>query len=726
MVPAHTRLSTLAVSLVAASATTIAHVLLPFSQHHERNDNGHHLSAREDGTTQLSLTSDSFAYVVNAEVGTPAQKVKLLVSPNAGDSWVMSSEASECVGYSQNRDCSQYTDRYPYNPTAWGDPIGTPCTDGKVVIQTGKCSWGAFNSSLSSTFLTANHRYSSFYPSTTDGSVSGANITDHLKIGDLKVEDYPMGLVTSATRWIGVLGLGFNSSQSSYSSSYSTAQYTNFIDRLIQGGKSKSQAYSMWLDNAEGKSGGLLFGAVDKSRYTGDLVRMSGRNEYVSSGGRTFGTIVNGINGTKDGEALTTIRTHDFPLDVSISPGDVYSFFPRVIADQIAEAVGATWNTTLGGFVIACDGGGANAVQYQIELGGSGGPILHVETSDLIVPASIPVSRTSSSARLSDPRNHMAASNLCYFGIQKRVSSYSSSYSDGYSNIGSSLLRRSYLVFDLTNHEIAIAKTQFPSGGEKPSPNIVSFDRLGARVPGAKLFKVTCTSYYGCSDDSTGAGGGYDDEDENNNDWNDRGSDSGSGNGDYWSSYRRERQEAAERQQWQQVAIGLGVSGGILLVIAVAASIVVCRRIRRQDKALDEEGEGSDADSDMPVGGAQVAVPNRRSSPPVVPMPVIEEKQEAPEVAPDVSPTTRSTQLPPVTQLPALSVTQPIPESQTSDRGSVILAPSEDPTAAQTQAPIAPAPASTEAVTQEPPTERPVTGTLATENTEKGKEKEGS
>ncbi|KAK4202143.1 aspartic peptidase domain-containing protein [Triangularia verruculosa] len=673
MAPAYTRLSTFAISLLAASATTVAHVLLPFSQHRQRGDDGHQISARSNGATQLSLTSDSYAYVVDAEVGTPAQKVKLLVSPSSGDSWVINSEATQCVGSSQYRYCSDYNERYPYDPTAWGDPIGTPCTNGRVVIQSGDCPWGSFNASLSSTYLRANHRYSSFYPNAVDGeSVSGTNMTDHLKIGDLTVEDYPMGLVTSATRYIGVLGLGFNDSASYYSSD-STGRYTNFIDRLVQQGKSKSQAYSMWLDDAEGSSGGLLFGAVDKSRYTGDLVRMSGRNTYISGSSRMFGTVINNISGTKSGKALAAIRTHDFPLDASISPSQVYSYLPSSIADQIAEAAGATWNTTLGGFVVSCDAGEADAVRYEFQLGGSGGPVLHVETSDLIVPSSIAVERTSSSSRLANPKIQMQASNLCYFGIQKRSTGYSSSYSDGYANIGSSLLRRSYLVFDLSNHEIAIAQAKFPSGGNKPSPDIVAFGRLGARVPGAKFFHVDCTSSFGCSGDSSGG-----DEDGFNNDGSDGRPGSGSNNNDHWSNRQTEREEASERQHWQAVAIGLGVGGGVLFAVALVAAIVVCRRIKRDEKSLDEGGEGSDVNSpNVPVGVAQAASINRRSSPPVVPMPVIEEKQE----------TTESTQLPPATQLPALSVSLPPPETQTSDRNSVVSALSAEPVTVQTQAP---------------------------------------
>lgn len=143
MVPTYTRLSTLAVSLLAVSATTTAHVLLPFAQHHER---GHQLSARNDGTTQLSLVTETYAYAVEAEVGTPAQNMKMLVSPNTGHSWVISSSSSNCLDYTRYRYCTQYNDRYPYDPTEWGDPVGTPCTEGKVVTRPGQCLWGTCTS----------------------------------------------------------------------------------------------------------------------------------------------------------------------------------------------------------------------------------------------------------------------------------------------------------------------------------------------------------------------------------------------------------------------------------------------------------------------------------------------------------------------------------------------------------------------------------------------------
>ena len=67
------------------------------------------------------------------------------------------------------------------------------------------------NKSLSTTYLPANQKYTSFMASYLDGSYSeGTNITDTLSVGSISMTNYPIGVVDySSSQWIGVLGLGW-------------------------------------------------------------------------------------------------------------------------------------------------------------------------------------------------------------------------------------------------------------------------------------------------------------------------------------------------------------------------------------------------------------------------------------------------------------------------------------------------------------------------------------
>src|SRR5690606_11991676 len=148
------------------------------------------------------------------------------------------------------------------------------------------------------------------------------------------------------------LGLGYNSSSSYYAGSSLSGLYDNVIDRMVLSGKIASPAYSIWLDDAQGSSGNLLFGAVDRSRYSGDLVRLStGYTSYSYSYG--FSVTLNSVNGTSaSGAPMPAIRTNDFPVDVVLGHGEVFSFLPDLLADQIAAMAGATFNESLGYFTI--------------------------------------------------------------------------------------------------------------------------------------------------------------------------------------------------------------------------------------------------------------------------------------------------------------------------------------------------------------------------------------
>ncbi len=610
----HTRLTPIAVYMLGATAAQ--HVLLPFSQHNDIPS----LSPR--ASEQATLKSSEYAYLVEASVGTPAQKLSLVISPSSGHTWVPDANTYECSPewyYGQYRSSSSFK------------------------IPASECKWGSYNRSLSSTYLTANRRYTEFDIYTPAGGyLSGTNMTDKLVVGSLEFGDYPMGVVQSASQWVGTLGLGYNASVSgSSASTTSTGKYANVMDRMVSSGKIASSAYSIWLDNPEGTSGGLLFGAVDKSRYTGELVRFYAYSSY--SYYNAFGTTLNAINGTSDsGSAMPPMKSNEFPLDISLGPAEVFSYLPDLLADKIAAMAGATYNQTARVFTIPCDAAKTNNARFVFELAGSGGPKLNVETADLVV--SPKVLEVAQAAQLG---------NACLFGVQKYAlssSSSSSSSSYGY-NLGSSLLRRSYMVFDLANHEIAIAPVKFP-GKDTPKPDVAAFASYGAVIPSA-----ICVSNIYCRSSGTGSGSG---------------SSSGSGSGNtnstgYGSS-------SAGLEDWQKIAIGVGVPFGVLLLIAMISAVIVCNRLRKAKVGKDVVDEESGEDEAPAMAQNPVAHNGMRGSM-VLPgaLPVIREGMEPNAQAP--LPTPRA-------------VTPPEPTaSANSNRASVaVSALSDEPAQAEGQA----------------------------------------
>lgn len=642
----------MALCVLSATAAVAQHVLLPFSQHRDIAA----LSSR--GSEQATLKAAEYAYLVDVSVGTPAQKMSLLISTSTGHSWVPDANTPECSP-------DWYYNRYMTSSSSGRSSFTIPASE---------CNWGSFNKTLSSTYLPANRRYSTFSSRSMINSVSGNNMTDKLVVGSIEFDDYPMGLVESAISWVGTLGLGYNQSRSSSSSS-SSGVYPNIMDRLVSSGKIASPAYSIWLDNAEGTSGGLLFGAIDKSRYTGELVRFPASTSY--SYDYSFGTTVVSINGTSgSGSAMPAIKSNDFPLDVTIGPGEVISFLPEVLADKIADMAGATFNKTSGIFTIPCDAGKTSNTKFVLGLSGSGGPQLSVETADLVVPSRL-IGLTYGTRYL------VNATNTCIFGIQKYssstsggwYSSYSSSSSYSSYNLGSSLLRRTYLVYDLANAEIAVAPAKF-AAKDAPSPTIVAFASYSAAVPSASSF---CVDRYYCRSSGGGSGTG---SGSGSGSGSDSGSGSGSGSG-YGGRYG-DGVGGSGLAYWEKIAIGIGVSFGVLFLIAAVAGIIACSRRRNrgtEGKDIDEEGQEGEAPPAMAHNA--VAQNNMRGSMVLPPgtLPVIQEGAEPSTQAPVQAP-----------QLPALGsqarpITPPEPTaSANSNRASVaVSALSDEPEQAQAQ-----------------------------------------
>ncbi|AEO68614.1 uncharacterized protein THITE_2118191 [Thermothielavioides terrestris NRRL 8126] len=578
-------------STLFAATAAAQHVLLPFVRHGGVAA-APGLSPRA-ASEQVGLVSSEYAFLADVSVGTPPQNLSLVISPSAGDTWVPDANTVECSP-------EWYYARYSH------------ATD----VPASRCNWGSFNKTRSSTYLPANRRYSTFGAESLDGaSADGSNFTDTLVVAGIELDDYPMGLVDSATRWLGVLGLGRNlsSGYSSYSGD-EAGQYANFMDRLVSSGKIATPAYSIWLDDAQGTSGGLLFGAVDQARFDGDLVRLPADESYqfYESSVAAFGATVTALNGTSgSGVAMPPVRTNDFPIDVVIGPAEILSYLPNTVADAVASMAGATFNETMDLYTIPCDAGKTSPAQFVLELGGSGGPQLRFETADLVVPTAAFYSVAYSLGN---------ASNLCLFGIQQLSSgdSSSSSYisSPALYNLGSSLLRRTYAVFDLVNLEIAVAPVRFPSGSGAPSPTVVAFESYGATAPSATVF---CASTYCQSATNSGSG-------------------SGSGSGSSSGSRSGSNSTSDALEHWQQVAIGLGVSLGVLFLIAAVAGVVICVRLLRARTSAAQAGDPEGApDSGTPAAGtaeSSAVAAQARNGPgtPVAPprgaLPVIQEKQE--------------------------------------------------------------------------------------------------
>ncbi|KAK3331605.1 aspartic peptidase domain-containing protein [Cercophora scortea] len=571
------------VATFATFATAASHVLLPFSRHVDTTSGPSRVSARDSsgGSEAVSVVANEFTFVVNATVGTPGQPVLLKISPSAIDTWV-----PDANGFCDRR----YYDSTEYDDTSYEyyrDPV---------------CRWGAYNTSLSSTYLPPNQKYQTFSVGGYGfgSEASGDNCTDLLVVGDIAMDDYPLGVASEAALWIGVLGLGMNVYDSSYYTSY-MRDYPTFINRMVASGKIATPAYSIWLDKADASSGKLLFGAVDTSKFEGDLVSLYAVNDYVLPG--SFGVELYGVNGTTGANSASApIVTNDFPLGVTISPGDTFSKLPAALAKKIMTMAGATYNRTLGMTTIPCDAAATNTASFSFQLGGPDGPFLEVQLADLIVPSTV-------FAEIYVRGDLLAPANICLFGIQNSTtssSSSSSSYYDTYANLGSSMLRRTYTVFDLVNQQIAVAPVKFGSD----SSTIVAFDYYGATAPSSTQYCAddTCTTSSGCSTLECVSPGDPSSTYTYSPTATARATHTFSPISPTGSSINS---SGGVSLYWRNIAIGVGVSLGVVALVGLIAATVLWNRNcfgSRKDaagKEKDMEVDGGESADSAPPSTAQ-------------------------------------------------------------------------------------------------------------------------
>lgn len=617
------------------------HVHLPFTRVGKRPN----LSNRDalDSPAAVSIGSKLRPYVVNVKVGTPPQDMYLSITTSTGLSWLQDARTGDC------RPSQKYV--YPDD-----DPYGTPT----IVELPSLCQLGSYNKSSSSTYMDANQQWDSFYADIYPGySVSGYNMTDTLVMGDLEFPDMPMGLVTTVTgTYSGVLGLGIGAA--TYTSDY--GQQPRFLDRIVQDGHAVTRAFSIWLDDAEGKSGNLLFGAIDRAAYEGDLLRVLANNQYAYHD--TFGVEVVGLDTATDSDSnFEALTAHDFPLGLTISPGEMFSFLPTATFNKIVTLAGATYNATNSLTTIACNAASTNNARFKFRLAGPDGPVLNFETADLIIPRDVYSIYESYLSRYPD--------DICLFGVQKSGDYYSSSYY----NLGSSILRRTYLVFDLENEEVAAAPVKFkPTGGDQPSPTIVAFASSGAPIPSASLYCADSS----CQDDSECAGGycppsyptpttGSDDPRVGGG--GSTGSGSGSRPGD------REFPARGEETYWRNIAIGVGAPFGAAALVAAIAITIIWGRVCRGDAFPAKKWDDEDGVDFVPPHGpvmspAGTMGTKMQSSPVVLPpgtLPVIREEV----------PSSRAPQLPVVAKASPITPPEPLTPSN-RDSIAVSAVSSED------------------------------------------------
>ncbi|KAJ5109451.1 hypothetical protein N7456_006126 [Penicillium angulare] len=210
----------------------------------------------------------------------------------------------------------------------------------------------------------------------------------------------------------------------SYSNNFIGVGYTvndksdapaTILQAMINQGQIKSAAYSLWVDEPTGTTGTILFGGVDTTKYTGDLYTMPipavNGTRYLPAVLMTEVTVQTSSDSPGNSSSLPTYMVIDSTSSQTVLPTE--------IVEQVFKDLNITWNEEYHEGIIDCS---ISEKDYNItftfcDFG------IKIPISDFIDTSS---------------------PNGCQFEILPTLG--------GTPILSNSFLRRTYIVYDLSNH----------------------------------------------------------------------------------------------------------------------------------------------------------------------------------------------------------------------------------------------------------------------------------
>lgn len=272
---------------------------------------------------------------------------------------------------------------------------------------TSHTTFGTFNNLTSTTFHDLERRFYINYAG--NRPVLGTFVTDSVAIGSVSVDGFQFGYVTSALPLSATFGIGLSSGEAPLLYKYGT-EYDNFPIALKKAGHIDKAAYSLYLNEPHAASGSILFGGKDTAKIDGQLHKL----QHTGLAG-AFEIKLDSLSfGNKTVEV-----NHSMLLD----SGSAYSYFPKAVAADLFAKLGGDGSATGSGTLyVPCDVSGNFTYHF-------GNLKVDIPLTDLVFSA----------------------------GNGKCVTSFVS----GGNILGVNFLRYAYVIFDVEDASIQLAKVKF-------------------------------------------------------------------------------------------------------------------------------------------------------------------------------------------------------------------------------------------------------------------------
>lgn len=390
------------------------------------------LRKRSEEYADFTLTNEDTFYMANISLGTPSQELSVLLDTGSADLWVMSSDNSYC---STEIDCDTY---------------------------------GTFDVEKSTSYKYNNSDFNIQYAD--DTMAIGDWGTDTLTIGDSTLKKFSFALANETNSTIAVLGVGFRGLETTALQQYTENPYTyaNLPEALVEAGLINSKVYSLYLNDKDATSGSILFGAVDHDKYSGSLETVQIINTSGGSSPIKLEITLSGIKYNTSTGTTKTLTSTKFPA--LLDSGTTLTYFPPTLASTIAKAVGGSYSSTVGAYVMNCESSDNIAIDFNFT-----GAIISVPLANFFIQV------TYSSGGIATS----GGDEICAIGILGN--------SENAFILGDSFLRAAYAVYDLDNFQISLANANLDSS----KSNIETINSTGTTIPGATTASAYSQTYNG-------------------------------------------------------------------------------------------------------------------------------------------------------------------------------------------------------------------------------------
>lgn len=383
------------------------------------------IQKRQSDTVSVELDNQDVLYYMDVTIGTPAQKFALHIDTGSSDLWVNVATSTFCRN------------------------------------STNQCSIsGYYDSDASSTYKYINGLFDIQYQ---DGSGSSGNyVSDTVSFGGVTIPNQQFGVGLQSSSAQGIIGIGYALNEAIVA--YDNGQtYDNVPVNLVQNGFINTNAYSLWLDDLQASTGSILFGGVNKAKYTGILGTLPViPGQYGLYRALYIGMSALGANGS------TGSIASGLGVAALLDSGTSLTYLPNNLALGVFNAFGAQYSDSVGAAIVDCDLMNSEATLDFTFVGVT----IRVPLSELVIPAGY-------------YRNRL----VCILGVLP---------AEGTPTVlGDTFLRSAYVVYDLSANQISIAQTNFNPGADSIS------EITSAGVPGATVIANPITT---ASSDTGGNG----------------------------------------------------------------------------------------------------------------------------------------------------------------------------------------------------------------------------